>query len=462
MLASFSCTSFLNLLYSLWEWRNLMKILTEGKPLKLILQFALPLLVGRIFQLFYSLVDTRIVGEILGEIALAAVGSTSTLSDLLLSLLLGVTDGFGIVIATFFGAKDEKNMKKAIGSAVIFALSVAILVSILSLLFLAPILDFLNISADLRPIAESYIRIILLGLVTATCYNICASILRAVGDSVTPLIFLIFSTIVNIVLDYTFILCFHMGVAGAALATVISQAISALLCFFYMKHKYPELNLTREEFIPDKHICRPLISTGCSMAFMSAFVQFGTFSLQTSINTFGTNTIVAHSAARKISMLFMMPWGALGSTLATFCGQNMGAKKYDRIKIGIRDTILFTWGWCLVVILTAFTLSPFLIQLITATNEPEIINTASLYLKVNTLFYFVPTVICLLRSSMQGFGDSKTPVFSSSLELITKVVVAFVLAPLIGYWGIIISEPVAWIIMVIPLIINTLRNPIWK
>ena len=253
-----------------------------------------------------------------------------------------------------------------------------------------------------------------------------------------------------------------MGVSGAAYATVISQAISALLCFIYMKHKYPQLKLAREDFIPNKIISRSLISTGSSMAFMSAFVQFGTFTLQTSINTFGTNIIVAHTAARKWTSILMMPWAALGSALATFCGQNWGAKKYSRIKKGLRDTILLCWAWCILVVIIVFTICPFLIQLITATKEPEILHTASLYLKVNTIFYFIVVVICLSRNAMQGFGNNKTPVFSSSLELLTKVVIAFVLAPAIGYWGIIISEPVAWAIMVIPLVVNLLKNPVLK
>ena len=436
--------------------------LTEGKPLKLILRFAVPLFIGRLFQLFYSFVDTRIVGDILGKTALAAVGSTSTLSDLLLGLLTGVANGFGIIIATYFGAKDERNMKKAIGSTILFGLTAAIFISTISLLFLSPILNFLNIEDALRPFAESYIRIILIGLIADTIYNICASILRAIGDSLTPLIFLVISTILNIVLDYGFILYFKMGVAGAALATVISQAISAVLCFLYMKRKYPQLKLSKEDFIPAKQITVSLLSTGSSMAFMSAFVQFGTFSLQTSINTFGTNTIVAHTAARKLTSLFMLPWAALGSALSTFCGQNLGAKLYSRIKRGIRDTIFLSWIWCIFVITTAFTIAPLLIQLITATNDAEIIHTASLYLKVNTAFYFVPAVVALSRNAMQGFGNSKTPVFSSSLELLTKVIVAFVLAPAIGYWGIIISEPIAWCIMVIPLILNIVKNPILK
>lgn len=439
-----------------------MNNLTEGKPLKIILQFAIPLFIGRIFQLFYSLADTRIVGSILGETALAAVGATSPLSDLLLGLLTGVTDGFGIVIATYFGAQSAKEMRKAMGSSILFGVFSTILISSLSLLFLSPILNFLNITNDLHPFAESYIRIILIGLIAATFYNVFAAILRAIGDSFTPLIFLIISTILNIILDYAFILYLKMGVAGAAFATVISQAISALLCFIYMKHKYPQLKLFREDFIPNKIISRSLISTGSSMAFMSAFVQFGTFTLQTSINTFGTNIIVAHTAARKWTSILMMPWAALGSALATFCGQNWGAKKYSRIKKGLRDTILLCWAWCILVVIIVFTICPFLIQLITATKEPEILHTASLYLKVNTIFYFIVVVICLSRNAMQGFGNNKTPVFSSSLELLTKVVIAFVLAPAIGYWGIIISEPVAWAIMVIPLVVNLLKNPVLK
>ena len=439
-----------------------MKNLTEGKPLKLILQFALPLFIGQLFQLFYSLVDTRIVGETLGEAALAAVGSTSTLSDLLMSLLIGTLNGFGIIIATYFGAKNENNMKKAIAGTILFGTGMAVIISVLSLCFLAPLLQFLNVSEDLLPNAKAYISVILAGLVIATLYNVCASILRAIGDSFTPLLFLILSAVLNIFLDYTFILNFHMGVTGAAYATVLSQAVSAVLCFLYMWKKYPNLHLCREDFRLDREVCRRMFATGSSMAFMSAFVQFGTFALQTSINTFGTNTIVAHTAARKATSVFMMPWGALGATLATFCGQNLGAGKYSRIKTGLRDTVIVGWSWSLLVILMANTIAPQIIQAITATTEPEIIETATLYLRVDTAFYFIPTIICLFRNSMQGFGDTKTPVFSSALELITKVAVAFLLAPAIGYWGIIVCEPIAWIIMVIPLVVNMLRSPVFK
>ncbi len=438
-----------------------MKNLTEGKPLKLILNFAIPLFIGQLFQLFYSLVDTRIVGSALGDISLAAVGATSTLSDLLVGLLNGFTNGFAIIIATFFGAGDEKNMKRAIGGTVILGIGLAVVISVLSLLFLEPLLHFLNVSPDLLSQAEAYIRIILAGLVAAACYNICAAILRAIGDSFTPLLFLIIASILNIVLDYVFILWLHTGVAGAAAATVISQATSAILCFSYMYKKYPQLHLTKDLLFPVHEIYHKLLSTGLSMGFMISFVYLGTFTLQTSINTFGNSTIVAHTAARKASSIFMLPWSVLGTTLATFCGQNLGAGKYSRIKQGMRDTLLFTWGWCILVVIMSFTIAPAIIHLITATTDREVIETASLYLRVNTAFYFVPAVICLFRNAMQGFGDSKTPVFSSSLELLCKVLAAFFLAPAIGYWGIIAAEPISWIIMVIPIIVNTIRNPIF-
>lgn len=435
-----------------------MKNLTEGKPLKLILLFAVPLLIGQLFQLFYSLMDTRIVGSTLGETALAAVGATTTLSDMLTGLLNGFTNGTAIIISTYFGAGDEKHMKKAMGGTVLLGAGLSLAISGFCLIFLSPILKILNISADILPQSKAYVSIVLAGLLAATLYNVCAAMLRAIGDSFTPLIFLIIASFLNIFLDFAFILYFHMGVAGAAFATVISQAISAFLCFLYMRKKYPNLILTREDMKISRDVYLKLISTGTSMGFMVSFVSLGTLALQTSINTFGTNIIVAHTAARKATSIFMLPFSVLGTTLATYCGQNLGAGKYLRIKKGIRDTVLLTFAWCIGVIMAAYTLSPVLVKMITASAEKEIIDTASLYLKVNTSFYFVPAVICLFRNSMQGFGDSRTPVFSSFLELSGKTAIAFFLAPAIGYTGIIVAEPIVWFIMVIPLIVNMVRK----
>lgn len=439
-----------------------MKDLTTGKPIKIILLFAIPLFIGQLFQLFYSLADTRIVGAILGETSLAAVGATTTLSDFLIGLLNGFTNGCAIIIATYFGSGDRDNMKKAIGGTILSGIVLSVLISAGCLLFLPRILGALNVADFLMAESKAYIGIVLAGLLAATLYNVCAAILRALGDTFTPLLFLILAAVLNVVLDYTLIKYGNMGVAGAALATVIAQAVSAVLCFFYMKIRYPELSLRREDFRFDKIIYKKLIATGSSMGFMVAFVNLGTLALQITINTFNQDIIVAHTAARKATNIFMLPFSVLGTTLATFCGQNLGAGKYSRIKTGLRDTLLLTFIWCAGVALVAYTLSGPLVHMITASDNEVILSTASLYLKVNTSFYFVTAIICLFRNSMQGFGDNKTPVFSSSLELIGKVAISFLLAPAIGYMGIIVAEPIVWFIMVIPLIVNMVRNPILK
>lgn len=439
-----------------------MKDLTKGKPIRLILLFAVPLFVGQLFQLFYSLADTRIVGQTLGDEALAAVGATTTLSDMLLSFLNGLTNGFAIVIATCFGAKDERQMKKAMGGTILLGSCCAVVLSGLCLLNMSGLLKLLNISPELFAAARGYIGIVIAGLLAATLYNICAAMLRAIGDSFTPLLFLILAAFLNIAMDYGFILCLHTGVEGAAYATVIAQAVSAFLCFLYMRRKYPQLTLKKEDFKPDMVLYKKLFGAGLSMGFMTSLVGVGTMALQTSINTFGTDIIVAHTAARKISSIYMLPFSVMGTTLATYCGQNLGAGKYSRIRQGIRDTVLVTFVWCTGVIISAYTVAPWLIRTVTATQKKDIIDTASLYLRVNTPFYYVPTVICLFRNSMQGFGDNRTPVVSSSLEMIGKVLIALLLAPAIGYYGIIVAEPIVWFIMVIPLVVNMVRSPVLK
>lgn len=439
-----------------------MKDLTKGKPIRLILLFAVPLFVGQLFQLFYSLADTRIVGQTLGDEALAAVGATTTLSDMLLSFLNGLTNGFAIVIATCFGAKDERQMKKAMGGTILLGSCCAVVLSGLCLLNMSGLLKLLNISPELFAAARGYIGIVIAGLLAATLYNICAAMLRAIGDSFTPLLFLILAAFLNIAMDYGFILCLHTGVEGAAYATVIAQAVSAFLCFLYMRRKYPQLTLKKEDFKPDMILYKKLFGAGLSMGFMTSLVGIGTMALQTSINTFGTDIIVAHTAARKISSIYMLPFSVMGTTLATYCGQNLGAGKYSRIRQGIRDTVLVTFVWCAGVIISAYTVAPWLIRTVTATQKKDIIDTASLYLRVNTPFYYVPTVICLFRNSMQGFGDNRTPVISSSLEMIGKVLIALLLAPAIGYYGIIVAEPIVWFIMVIPLVVNMVRSPVLK
>lgn len=301
---------------------------------------------------------------------------------------------------------------------------------------------------------SGYIRIILLGMITAMLYNVCASTLRAMGDTMTPLVFLILSVLSNIGLDYLFILVFHLGVKGAAYATVLAQLGAAVMCFIYMHHRYPHLRLNRQDFQLEKKLVMQLLTTGLSMGLMQSFVSLGTVALQGAINTFGKYTIVAHAAARRITELFMLPFSAFGMTMATFCGQNRGAGRLDRVKEGVQKATWMAWGWCALVLIVSYTLSPILIQLVTATKEEEIISTAVLYLKVDTLLYAVPALISILRNALQGLGDRMTPIFSSFIELAGKVLVVIFLTPRLAYWGIILAEPIVWVIMVIPLIVR--------
>ena len=283
-----------------------MKKLTEGNPFKVIILFSIPLLIGQLFQLFYNLVDTRIVGETLGESALAAVGATTTLSDLIVQFIVGVTSGFAILVAHFFGAKDRKNLKKTIGGTLLLGVLASLLITVVCLVLLDPFLRLLNVEDAIYTDAKGYIRIILAGLIFTALYNICAGVLRAIGDTITPLIFLIFSAFVNIVLDYTLILYAHMGVEGAALATVLSQVLSVVLCFGYIRRKYVDLIPGINELRPDKELYHRLLQSGISMGFMSSFVNLGTLFLQTCINTFGAVIIVSHAASRKLTSIFML------------------------------------------------------------------------------------------------------------------------------------------------------------
>lgn len=436
--------------------------LTTGNPTKQMLKFALPVCFGNIFQLFYSLADTRIVGSTLGEISLAGVGATTSISTLLIGFLSGMTNGFSIVVAEQFGRKDDKMIRKTIAGSLLLGVILSIFISLISLTFLDNILDILNVSPDIYVEASLYIKIILAGITATMFYNCFAGILRAVGDTFAPLMFLIISCGLNIILDLYFILKLDMGVSGAGLATVISQGFSVILCIIYMWKKYPIFHVRKKDFLIKIELLKKLCYSGFSMAMMMSLVFFGTLALQTAINTFGTNIIVAHTASRKLTEFFMLPFSVFGVTMATYCGQNRGARQPKRIKIGIWQALFITWVWCGFIIILSYTFAPNLIYLVTGTRNQEIIATSERYLRINTLFYFVPASISILRNAMQGIGDHITPIISSGLELIGKVSIVIFLVPSLKYFGIIISEPIVWVIMVIPLIVKIISNPIFK
>lgn len=439
-----------------------MKDLTKGNPGKLIIQFAIPIFIGNIFQLFYNLVDTRIVGSILGNDALAAVGATSTINNLLIGFLIGLTNGFAIWVARDFGAHREEEMRKNVAGTLILGVAISLILTAISVSLLPQLLRLLNMPEELMASGIAYIRVILLGMTAAMLYNVCASVLRAIGDTLTPLCFLIFSTVLNIGLDYFCILVLGMGVEGAAYATITSQCVAALLCFVYIWKRYPMLHLHKEDFKLERRLVRTLMESGLSMGLMHSLVSLGTVVLQGAINTFGTNIIVAHTGARKITELFMLPFSVLGMTMATYCSQNLGAHQIERIKKGIKMVMCAAWCWCVVVIVASYTLAPTLVRLITATQIPEVVETASLYLRIDTLFYGVTACISIFRNSLQGLGDHTTPIISSAIEFAGKIMVVIVLTPRLHYMGIILAEPIVWILMVIPLIVRIWTLPVFK
>lgn len=437
-----------------------MKDLTKGNITKLILAFAVPLFIGYILQLTYSLIDTRIVGSYLGETALAAVGATSSLSNLIIGFLNGLTNGFAVIVAQRFGSGNQKELKKSVALSITLGLIVAAVLTLLSLVFLYPLLHGLNTPENIIDASAAYISVIFAGMIISMLYNVFAAILRAVGDSLTPLIFLAVSAILNIFGDLFFIRVLHAGIRGAAVATVLSQLIATIACGIYMWKKYAILRFSRRDIVWDLTMIRHLFSSGLSMGFMSAFVSLGTVALQTAINKLGTDIIVAHTAARKISELFMLSFTVFGTTLATFCGQNLGAGKISRIRSAIKTGILLTFVWCLGAILLSYTVAPQMIHAVTGSTNTIVIENASLYLRVDTLFYFITAIICMLRNAMQGFGDHLTPIVSSSIELIGKVLIAAFLVPKLQYMGVILAEPIVWFFMVIPLIIQTIKSPV--
>ena len=314
--------------------------------------------------------------------------------------------------------------------------------------------------AEQFDMSYSYIIVLVWGMFITLAYNLCANTLRATGDSVTPLIYLVISSLVNVGLDYFFILNLHLGVAGAAYATVLAQLLSVVLCLIRIYRGFPLLHVGREDFQFDREQLWQLYQNGLSMGLMSSLVNFGTVVLQSGINQLGTSIIVAHTAARKVFEIWNLPISVTGAAMATYCGQNYGAGKYGRIREGIKGALGLGAVWAVVVFIMAHTISPYLIRFITGSDSPEIIYWGRKYLEYDMSFIILCVGIVVLRNSMQGFGDYKTPVFSSFIELMGKVVFTFTFVRFFGYWGIIWTEPVIWVLMVIPLIIQTWRNPV--
>ena len=421
--------------------------MTQGSPIRLILSFAVPLFIGNIFQQFYSMVDTMVVGYHLGDTGIAAIGATASLYSLLINFANGLNNGYGIIVTQRFGAHDRKNMKQAIAGMMILDLCICLFLTAATLVFLRTLMNFLNTPASVFDMAYSYIRTICLGIVTTIGYNMFASILRAMGNSRTPLYFLIFSSFLNIVLDILFVAVFRMGITGAAIATVISQAVSATLCGFYVLRNYAEYLPQKEDFrIPGKML-KNLFSTGISMALMSCLVDCGSVIFSRANNLLGETYIAAHAAARKLLMMMIQPQASLSMANSTFVGQNWGAKQYSRIRQTLRKVLLMEVLWGVFAAALIYLFGGALVRFTTGTNDADMIGYAVMSLRIHFAAFPFLGVVFVIRHTLQAMGYKIIPICSSCIELGTKFLAASWLIPQIGFLGTCITEPVTWVIM---------------
>lgn len=423
--------------------------MTEGKPLTLILQFCIPMLIGNLFQQFYNMVDSMIVGKFVGVDALAAVGSTGAVNFLVIGFVTGCASGFAIPVAQRFGAGDYSAMRKHTANAFYISVIITVVMTTLTMIFTRDMLVLTKTPDDIIDYAYDYIIIIFGGIAVTMLYNILASILRALGDSRTPLIFLAIASLLNVALDFLFVVGLKMECAGAGWATVIAQAVSAVLCLIYMKRKYPILTFAKSELKPEGQCCGTLLKIGLPMAFQFSITAIGSIILQTAVNSLGSGIVAAVTAANKIQMIAMQPMETMGVTLATYGGQNLGAGKIPRIKQGIRESTIVTLIYSAAAFAAVALLGQYIALLFIDADQTAILGDVKTFLRINGMFYPVLAILFILRNSLQGLGYSLLPMMAGVCELAARTAVAFLLVGHFGYMAICIASPTAWIAAVI-------------
>lgn len=426
-----------------------MKDLTKGYPAKVIFMFALPLIFGNVFQQFYNMADSKIVSMFVGTSALAAIGSTSVISNTLIGFVSGLTQGFSILIANSFGAKEDKRMRRFVAGTILLTMGVAVILTIAGEILIKEILYGLSTPEDIMQDALAYVRIIIYGNLFVALYNMCANMLRAVGDSKRPLYCLLLGIVGNIFLDLLFVGPMKMGITGAAYATVISQAISGICCLAVIIQKYREILPYKEDWRLETEQYSALITTGLSMGLMSCIVNIGTVVLQSSINSLGTKIVAAHTASRRAIDVLMVALYTIGLAMTTYVSQNMGAKKPERIKQGVRHALIMVTVFTTILIVICFVFGEGIIRWLTSTDDMEIIQASVMYIHVSVVFFYMLGPLFVLRCSLQGMGRKVVPVCSSVLEMCVKILSAMLLVPALGYFGVALTEPVSWCVMTI-------------
>ena len=435
-------------------------LIKDKNIVRALIIFAVPIFISSVFQQLYNTIDTMIIGNVLGDTSLAAIGACGAIYELLIGFGLGIGNGLSIVVARSYGSKDEKLLKKSVAGSLVIGAAVIVGIMIISILFLHPLLELLNTPANIIEESYSYISIITLFVGVMFAYNLFAGLLRAIGNSVMPLVFLIISSLINVILDLVFITQFNMGIAGAAVATVIAQGISAILCVIYIIKKSPILIPSKECFKIEKDLYKELAGQGLSMGLMLSIVSTGTVILQTAINGLGYLTIAGHTAARKLNSFCTMPVSTISLALSTFVSQNKGAERYGRIREGVKVANIMAICWGLIISLVLLFSASTLVTFLSGSSEPTVINNGSLYLIINAPFYSVLGMLLNLRNSLQGLGKKVIPLVSSVIEFFGKCLFVVLFIPSLKYFGVIICEPIIWCFMLLQLSYSFYKNPL--
>jgi len=420
--------------------------MSTGDPMRLILGFALPLLIGTLFQQFYSMVDTMIVGKMLGVEALAGVGSTGSVNFLVNGFVIGVTNGFTIPVSQCFGAENHKGVRRYVANITYLAVALAVVLTLSVSGFTRQILVLMQTPENILDMAYAYIYIIFLGIPTTILYNLAANLMRSVGDSKTPVYFLIIASLINIVLDYLSIAVLGMGVEGPALATVISQAVSGLLCLVYMWKRYEELRVRRGEWGFDARLCGRLLAVGLPMGIQYSVTAIGSVILQTAVNGLGSAAVAAISAGGKISVFCCCVFDSLGVTMATYAGQNVGAGKLERVREGVLDAMKLASVYAVAVCLVLVVAGGKIPLLFLDAEETRVIAQTHRFLISVSLFYIPLAAVNIYRFAIQGMGFSNLAILSGVCEMVARTLVAFVGVKHFGYAAACMASPCAWIL----------------
>ena len=423
------------------------------------LRFAIPVFFSILFQQLYNTVDTLIVGRTLGETALAAIGAVVPIYDLLIGFALGFGNGLAIVTARCYGAGDEKMLKKSVAASVVIGVAVVAALTIWSQIIMIPLLRILHTPSEVIGEAYGYISVITRFTLVMFAYNLCAGMLRAVGNSLMPLVFLIISSLANILLDYVFIAILHRGLKGAAEATVIAQSISVCLCLVYIARAVPMIIPKKEHFNADMRLYREMTAQGLSMGFMNCFVSAGSVILQSGINGLGYLIIAAHTSARRIYQFCMIPSIAMMQTVNTFVSQNYGARKPERIRRSMKYSYLYTAALTVIITVLVWSFAPYMIRWISGSDETKVLENGMLYLRIVSPCYVILGLLNNTRTALQSIGEKILPVLSSVIELFGKIIFTAVLVPSFHYIAVIVCEPVIWCLMVAELFAAFWLNP---